>query len=302
MTLELFVSWCKYFVKTMEGAGYGRKHGKNVILLIDGHSSRWTFEGLTLLIKHGFYPFCIGSHTSAWHQPNDVGPNAKFKATLGKVIHEWRVLHPFSVFDRTAFNHCLARTIAKMKMSLAAELAAWEARKRAWLKTARHEDDRPCPALVDVDADDLYSSCPPLVGKPGNVITRAWERTGWWPLKKDSENWNKVINSVGQRFQKQDLKAEDFAKLGKGLKIRQLAWEGYNDNFLEMARELKQSVDQQKRRKRTSVVDTRKGRGFTCADDIEFLREREEEKQAELKVYTHTHITITPSHITHPQP
>lgn len=70
MTRELFEDWAKYFVRIMEEDGYGAKHGHPIVLLIDGHTSRWTYEGLSTLIDAGFYPFFIASHTSAWDQPN----------------------------------------------------------------------------------------------------------------------------------------------------------------------------------------------------------------------------------------
>ena len=81
MTRLLFADWCVYFATQMEENGYGRKHGHPMIVLLDGLTSRWTHYGLMTLIKRGFFPFCIGSHTSAWDQPNDVGPNAMFKSS-----------------------------------------------------------------------------------------------------------------------------------------------------------------------------------------------------------------------------
>jgi hypothetical protein len=73
MTRETFEDWCRYFVRMCDEEGYGKKHGHPIILLIDGHSSRWTYDGLNILISHGIYPFFIASHTSAWHQPNGTG-------------------------------------------------------------------------------------------------------------------------------------------------------------------------------------------------------------------------------------
>ena len=160
MTKELFADFCQYFIKVMEGEGYGSKHSNPLICLLDGHSSRWTHFGLQLMIEHGFYPFCIGSHTSAWDQPNDNGFNAMFKAVLGRTIHEWRINNPFSVFDRCAFNACVVKTMQECRLRLAAELAAWKAKKAIWLQHA------------DEDSE-------PLSGKPGNVVTRTYERTGW---------------------------------------------------------------------------------------------------------------------------
>ena len=166
MTRELFVKFVDYFIEQMENAGYGKKHGRNMELFLDGHTSRWTLMGLMKLIAAGFFPFCIPSHTSAWWQPNDDGPNAQQKGILGQEIHRWRQLNPFGIFDRAAYNTCLAATVQIMKQRNAANLAAWEAKKKVWEET-EHDDD----------SDD---DCPPLVqlGKPGNVITRAWERCG----------------------------------------------------------------------------------------------------------------------------
>lgn len=208
----------------MESAGYGRKHRHPMIVLLDGHTSRWTHHGLQVLIKHAFFPFCIGSHTSAWDQPNDCGPNAIMKCQLGKIIHLWRVENPFSIFDRTAFNKCLVKTIHEMTLRLASDLAGWKAKMAAWTAAG----------------DDVS----PLVGKPGNTITRAFANTGWCPLKRESRNWSQVIPTLGARAkpglnQLHTKCAPDvFAKLGRGLKIRQLTLDGYNENFLNITHSL----------------------------------------------------------------
>lgn len=60
----------------------------------------------------------------------------------------------------------------------AAELAAWKAKVAA------------CQKLGDTN---------PPKGKPGNCITRMWAKTGWCPLKKNSENWENVMATLGQR-------------------------------------------------------------------------------------------------------
>ena len=70
MTREIFEDWAKYFVRIMDQEGYGKRHNNPLVLLIDGHTSRWTYDGLNVLIQAGIYPFFIASHTSAWDQPN----------------------------------------------------------------------------------------------------------------------------------------------------------------------------------------------------------------------------------------
>ena len=72
---------------------------------------RWTYEGLNHLNKNCIYPFCIGSKTSFFAQPNDNGANAKFHAEFGKQKKAWRIAHPYSDFDRAAYNECLRRAV-----------------------------------------------------------------------------------------------------------------------------------------------------------------------------------------------
>ncbi len=66
------------------------------------------------LIEGGIYPYFLGSHTSAWDQPNDVGLNAMYKAEYGKAVQTWRGDNPVMPFDRVAFNWCCARAIMQV--------------------------------------------------------------------------------------------------------------------------------------------------------------------------------------------
>ena len=66
MELRVFEAWCHQFVQNLP-PGFG-KGGKVVILLFDGHASRWTFTGLWHLLLNNVQPFCLASHTSAWSQ------------------------------------------------------------------------------------------------------------------------------------------------------------------------------------------------------------------------------------------
>ncbi len=68
--------------------------------------------GLMTLIDGGVFPYFIGSHTSAWHQPNDNGLN---KAEYDKAVQLWRGNHPLMVFDLIAFNWCCARAIQEVR-------------------------------------------------------------------------------------------------------------------------------------------------------------------------------------------
>ena len=127
MTRDLFVQFVDYFCERMENAGYGKKHGPghNCEVYMDGHTSCWTLTGLKKMIDRGFYPFCIPSHTSAWWQPNDDGPNGSVKGLLGIEIHKWRVANPYGIFDRDVYNACLARAINVWKQRLVENLAAF---------------------------------------------------------------------------------------------------------------------------------------------------------------------------------
>ena len=152
-----------YFCDRMDAAGHGRVNGpgRNVELLLDGHTSRWTFAGLLKLIKRDYFPFCIPSHTSHFWQSQDDGPNGCLKAITGRCIHRWRQKHLFSVFDRAAYNSCLAEAVNIMQQRVSANLAAWNAKHSTWLQACAVQDN-----------------VAPLTGKPGNLITRVWERCG----------------------------------------------------------------------------------------------------------------------------
>ena len=77
------------------------------------HTCRWTYKGLRFLNDNYIFPFCIASHTSAWWQPNDNGLNAKFHAKFGKAKKAWRIAHPFTDFDRAAYNRILRAVIGE---------------------------------------------------------------------------------------------------------------------------------------------------------------------------------------------
>ena len=160
MTRETFVDWAKYFVKIMKEDGYGSVHNHPMVLLLDGHTSRWDYEGLMYLISNGFYPFFIASHTSAWHQPNDCGLNAAYKARFKAAVKQWRLSNPYGTMDRVVFNMCCVKATREVELRLAGDLGAWKARIEAWEKLGSPDALKPS-------------------GKSGNVVTRMYKRTGW---------------------------------------------------------------------------------------------------------------------------
>ena len=115
MTKEAFEEWCRYIVEYFSARGRC-KIDDPIILLLDGHASRWTHAGLKHLNDNCIYPFCIASHTSAWAQSNDCGVNAKDKKYYGKEKKLWRISHPFQTFTRKVFNDCQRLSMAKMQV------------------------------------------------------------------------------------------------------------------------------------------------------------------------------------------
>ena len=84
MTQEVFYQFVKHFI-----ASLSEGHGP-VILLLDGHGSRWSVPALQLLLANNVYPFFIASHTSIWAQPNDAGINKRFHWALEQLARSSR--------------------------------------------------------------------------------------------------------------------------------------------------------------------------------------------------------------------
>ena len=272
MTKELFKDWAAYFVKSMRGMGYGKGQGlKPLIILIDGHSSRWTYQGLKTLMDAGIFPFFIVSHTSAWHQPNDVGLNISYKSRFAKAVKRWLLAFPYSTFDRVSFNKCCVEAIAQVRIDLAAELARYKAKQEAWIACGS-------PAALKPK------------GKTGNVVTRMYLRTGWWPLQKNSVLWEKSINTLGVLCKPTKHKLTEkqlaLAELGdKSIKIREVVLNGFQQHFLDKAHAAVEAVKQRNKRKRNnvSIINTVLGEGLTAEEDIVILKEVETKKKAEAK-------------------
>jgi hypothetical protein len=84
MTQEMFFLFAEHFISSLpENSG-------PVILLLDGHGSRWSVPALQLLMSHNVYPFFIASHTSIWAQPNDAGVNKRFHWAMEQAARQSR--------------------------------------------------------------------------------------------------------------------------------------------------------------------------------------------------------------------
>ena len=66
MDLVNFAKLAYYFCNNLP-EGYG-KGGKVVILVLDGHSSRWSPIALRIFQSHNVHVWVIASHSSVWHQ------------------------------------------------------------------------------------------------------------------------------------------------------------------------------------------------------------------------------------------
>ena len=164
MTKDCFPHFCRHFVKNLP-AGQG-KGGEPVILVFDGHASRWNLIGLQYLMEHNVYCLCIPGHTSIWAQPNDCGPNSSFKSMLGDAIAEWRSTH---------LTLPGSEAQAKMQRSDFNGLFV-----RAWVQWRErvHNEKR-------------------AVGT--NAIISAWKQTGLCPYTREAPKWNAAIAKFGQR-------------------------------------------------------------------------------------------------------
>ena len=156
----------------------------------------------------------------------------------------WRQHNPFGTYDRVAFNYCCAAAIAKMQADLAAELASYKARYAAWQRGGSLAHLKP-------------------KGKEGNCVTRAYAKTGWWPLNKECEMWTKAINTLGPLADPTRHKLADkphkFANVGDPhIKIRELVLKSYQEDFLDRAHTAEVEYQQRRRRNaaRISIENT----------------------------------------------
>ena len=85
MTQETMMDFAINFIKNFkESLGKGNIP---VILLLDGHASRWNVESLIYFIENNVYPFILASYTSIWSQPNNNRPNLRMhKCVEAEVI------------------------------------------------------------------------------------------------------------------------------------------------------------------------------------------------------------------------
>ena len=166
-----------------------------------------------------------------------------------------------------------------MHLRLAGDLAAWTAK---------------CKLLEEASVDSDVVPLPK--GKPGNMVTRMYARTGWWPIKKNSENWDKVISqfevSASPTFTPKD--SQPLTKeLGPEVKIREVVLEAFRGKYLKQAEDIKKAYAAKSKRRMSKIPCTVYGKGFTKGDDLALVKANDLriEQEVEAKVRTHTHIT-----------
>lgn len=76
MTQEIFYKFAQHFIEHLP------PNKGPVLLVLDGHGSRWSVPALRLLMDNQVYPFFLASHTSIWSQPNDCGCNVRLHNCL----------------------------------------------------------------------------------------------------------------------------------------------------------------------------------------------------------------------------
>ena len=154
MTRALFYDWCLHFVKHLKpDQGKG---GKPVFLVLDGHTSRWSYEGLMYLKQNNVYVICLPSHSSIFSQPNDAGVNSSAKATQGGAERQWRINHVveiYGVMRRYDYNAILVQGWGKFLAKMDSELKA----------------------------------------KGENVVTRSWDNVGLKSGNRDCIFWTESI-------------------------------------------------------------------------------------------------------------
>lgn len=143
---------------------------EGIILLLDGHSSRWDIPALLHFYKHNVFPFFLPSHTSIWSQANDNGPNKRLHTLIEAATKTRRK------------GRCIDAKKFKQEDWNFSFVESW----RQFLQQER---------------DDFRS-------KGSNTATNAYLKTGIYPFNPRCPSWANSIANLGissvaqnQRFQ-----------------------------------------------------------------------------------------------------
>jgi hypothetical protein len=150
MTQEMFYLFAEHFIKSLP------KESGPIILLLDGHGSRWSVPALQLLMANKIYPFFIASHTSIWAQPNDAGVNKRF---------HWAM-------EQAAKQSCRAAGIANVAYFNEIFVRGW----RIFLETERSE-------IRQLGFNNTTNSYERTGMKPFDPFATAWNKNRSIPLQ-----------------------------------------------------------------------------------------------------------------------
>ena len=81
-----FLNLAKHFVDSLPKA----VKGKPVLLILDGHASRWSISAIRYLLSNNVFVFYLMGHSFIWRQPNNCGANQRFHACIEKIAKEFR--------------------------------------------------------------------------------------------------------------------------------------------------------------------------------------------------------------------
>jgi len=118
-------SMLPYAVHFVNSLPKDRDPQEGIILLLDGHSSRWDLPALLHLLRNNVYPFFYPSHTSIWSQANDCGPNMRLhnciseaaKAKRGSLRNKKYKPSDWNVVFRTAWHNFLEKERSDYRVS-----------------------------------------------------------------------------------------------------------------------------------------------------------------------------------------
>lgn len=119
MTREIFIKYVHFFMKSIPAR-------RPVVLVVDGHTSRFDYDSLQLLESNNIYCFCIPSHTSQFMQPNDVSLSGIWQKNCVDMYNDWRLKNPVELIEKKVSNLVISETFNKTKFEVSKIKNGWE--------------------------------------------------------------------------------------------------------------------------------------------------------------------------------
>jgi hypothetical protein len=219
--------------------------------------------------ENNVHVFCIASHTSAWNQVGDVGPNRKLSGAYNRHASVWKRSHAGFLMSgkvRAVCHHCPLPT--STNIGIQQVMTKWQFNAVFAKAYAEYE--------LALKAE--------FAATKANTVTRAFAYSGWWPLTKESQGWVEAIATFANE-------PEQAPEAGRPLQTmeameQQQHYDKLAETFMQTywADQVKQVQAEQEvsRRVRASragfIPDTSTGLGCTAADNMRLL----EQKQADI--------------------